>query len=437
MHITLKSLALAATLFACASAGAAEPAAFPVEDMRRFVDAYALIRQNYVGPVDDKKLINEAIAGMAASLDPHSEFLSGEDLKAYERDASGEYVGVGLEVEMSGKDVRVVSALENSPADRAGVRAGDIIVSVDGPGAGQPTRQQLAKRMRGAAGTVVTLALLRPGQADARTVQLTREQLKDETVRARSAAPGIAWLRIAQFQGATAAELVAKLREAGAAGAPKGLVLDLRNDPGGLVSAAVGVAAAFLPADAVVFSTRGRMDGASAVVTASRRYYKEVDAADPLEGLPAWSRTVPLTVLVNGASVSAAELVAGALQDSGRATVIGTQTFGKGSIQALIPLSEDSAMKMTLARYYTPSGRAIQAYGIKPDMLVAMRAAPGEALPAMPREADLPGHLEQEASGRAGRAAVPPASPDASSAFGSAADLPLHAAVALLNKAAP
>jgi carboxyl-terminal processing protease len=440
MHSTIKHLGVAAALIACAAVRAAEPAdAAPARQLQRFVEAFALIKHGYVGPLDDKKLVDDAIAGMAAALDPHSEYLGKDELDEYQLDASGKFVGVGLEVELAGQDVRVISAIENSPADRAGVRAGDVIVSVDGPAApaaAAATTKQLSKRLRGAAGSVVTLALVRPGQAGARTLQLTREQITDASVKARIVAPGIGWVRVAHFQAGTAAELVAKIREVGAAGAPKGLVLDLRNDPGGLVSAAVGVAAAFLPADAVVFSTRGRMEGTSAVVTASRRYYNEADAADALDGLPDWSRTVPLTVLVNGGSVSAAELVAGALQDAGRATVIGTQTFGKGSIQGLLMLSQDSAVKMTLARYYTPKGRSIQAYGITPDRVVAMRPAPGGAAPAMPRESDLPRHLAAEPADGDARPAAAPASPDATSAFGGAADLPLQAAVALLSSGA-
>jgi carboxyl-terminal processing protease len=365
----------------------------PRAEMEKLLAAYALIKQNYVGQTDDKKLFDGALAGMLASLDAHSQYMNGDDMREMDREDSGEYVGIGIEVEVDRDQMRVVAATEGTPAERAGIAAGDVIASIDGVSLAGLSSSEVARRMHGAPGTVVAVGVSKNGQmrGQLRTLRITREALHNATVRTRMAAPGLAWIRVSEFGGATGADLAAALRKLDGKEAPRGLILDLRNDPGGLVPAAVSVAGAFLPQDTVLFSARGKQDGANATVTVNPRYYKAADQADVLAGLPAWTRTVPLAVLVNGASASAAELVAGALQDQHRATVVGTRTFGKGSIQSVIPLGEDSGIKFTVARYFTPNGREIQASGVVPDIVVAPEIAANDDL--LLRETDLANHL--------------------------------------------
>lgn len=417
--------------------------ALPQAEVEKLLAAYALIKRNYVGQADDKKLFDGAIAGMLSSLDAHSQYMSGEDMRDLDRENSGEYVGIGIEVELDRDRMRVVSAKADSPAARAGIRAGDVIASIDGTSLTGLSGSEVARRMRGAPGSVMTVSLTHGASADGRprTLRITRAALHDTTVATRMAAPGVAWIRIAEFGGATGADLAAALKKLDskdpAQAAPRGLILDLRNDPGGLVPAAVSVAGAFLAPGSVVFSARGNAPGANATVTVEPRYYQEAGQADVLAGLPAWTRTVPLTVLVNGASASAAELVAGALQDNRRATVVGSRTFGKGSIQSVIPLGADDGIKFTVARYFTPGGHEIQAHGVVPDVVVTPAVAADDAL--MLREVDLANHLPPS---DAAQAATAPAADkrnpverdpvESTRMFGTRDDKALQAAVSLL-----
>ncbi|MGZ5198633.1 MAG: S41 family peptidase [Telluria sp.] len=400
--------------------------ALPEPEIQKLLATYALIKKNYVGQADDRKLFDGALAGMLASLDPHSQYLDGEGMRDIDRAASGEYVGIGVQLEAWRDRIRVASIVEGSPADRAGIVAGDEIVSVDGVRLANLTDSEIARHLSGAPGTVLSLVVVDRGQP--RTLCLTRAALHDTTVQTRMAARGVAWIRISEFGGATGADLALALKRLDGRTPPHGLVLDLRNNPGGLVPAGVAVAGAFLPQGAVLFSARGREAGAETTVTVDPRYYRQPDEADPLADLPAWTRTVPLVVLVNGASASAAELVAGALQDHHRATVIGSRTFGKGSIQSVIPLTEDSGIKFTVARYFTPNGREIQAHGVVPDLVVAPAAAGDDAL--LLREEDLARHLPaiQEDEVESGRTPVEP-----TRMFGTRKDKALRTAVALLK----
>ena len=428
---------LAAAVFLCCATAAQAgdtTVAVPGPEFEQLLAAYALVKAQYVEPADERKLLQSAIGGMLASLDPHSQYLDKDALAELEKDRLGEYVGIGVEVEVAEGRMQVVGVTEDGPAALAGVEPGDTIVAVNGEailGLGAP---EVARRMRGVPGTALTLGLRRGGKGDVQSVDVTRAALRAETVRTRMAAPGVAWIRISGFEGRTAADLAAALAALDGEQAPRAIVLDLRNNPGGLVSAAVGVAGAFLPADAVLFSARGRVAGADSTVTVNPRYYRAAGEADVLAALPAWTRSVPLAVLVNGGSASSAELVAGALQDHGRAKLIGTQTFGKGSIQSIFPLSEDSAVKMTVARYFTPKGREIQARGIAPDVVVALGAGKDGAGGLELREADLAHHLP---------ASLPAQGPDAANMqrgasestrlFGSADDRALARAVAMLT----
>jgi len=400
--------------------------------MDKLVAAYALVKRNYVGEADDKKLFDGAIAGMLASLDAHSQYMTADDMRELEREDSGEYVGIGIEVEVDHEQMRVVAAGDDSPAARAGIKAGDLIDSIDGVPLAGLSNSEVARRMRGAPGSVVAVGIAQGRSGKVRSLRITRAALHNATVRMRMAAPGLAWIRVSSFGGATGADLAAALKGLDGKTPPRGLVLDLRNDPGGLVPAAVSVAGAFLAPDTVLFSARGRVPGVDATVTVNPRYYKGPADADVLAGLPAWTRTVPLAVLVNGASASAAELVTGALQDQHRATVIGTRTFGKGSIQSVIPLGEEDGLKFTVARYFTPNGREIQARGLVPDIVVAPKTADSDDL--MLREADLANHLAPtdgtQAAVDAGRAPV-----ESAQIFGTRDDKALQAALAVLAPA--
>jgi carboxyl-terminal processing protease len=432
----MKNTALAvigALFLACAptvhAADTTAPALkLPQAQVERLLEAYAMIKQNYVGDTDDKALFDGALSGMLAALDAHSRYLDKDAMRDVGRENSGEYVGIGIEVEGNRDQLRVVSATEGSPAERAGIRPGDSIVSVDGAPVAGMTNDDVARRMYGAPGSVVAIGVARHGKIE--TLRITRADLHNDTVHVKIAAPGLAWIRISEFGGATAADLAAALKTLDGKDAPRGLILDLRNDPGGLVSTGVAVAGAFLQPGTVLFSARGREPGANATVTVDARYYRAPGQPDVLAGLPAWTRTVPLTVLVNGASASAAELVTGALQDQHRATVIGTRTFGKGSIQSVIPLDEDSGIKFTVARYFTPDGREIQARGVTPDIVVAPAVAADDDL--LLREADLAKHLPAtQPLDTAANAQREPL--ESTRTFGTRGDKALQTAVAVLT----
>ena len=404
----------------------------PQAEMEKLLAAYALIKRNYVGQADDKKLFDGAIAGMLGSLDAHSQYMNSEDMRDLDRENSGEYVGIGIEVQLDRDRMRVVSAGAGSPAARAGIRAGDVIASIDGTALVGLSSSEVGRRMRGAPGSVVTVGLMQGSGREGKphTLRITRAALHDATVTARMAAPGLAWIRISAFGGATGSDLAAALKKLDGKSPPRGLVLDLRNDPGGLVPVAVSVAGAFLAPGSVVFSARGNAPGANATVTVDPRYYQEAGQADVLAGLPAWTRTVPLTVLVNGASASAAELVAGALQDNRRATVVGSRTFGKGSIQSVIPLGTDDGIKFTVARYFTPHGHEIQARGVTPDVVVTPAAAADDE--PMLREADLANHLPPADAAPAVAASGSHEAVEDTRMFGSRDDKALQAALGLL-----
>jgi carboxyl-terminal processing protease len=383
----------------------------PVEELRAFADVFNAIKRGYVEPVEDKKLVTQAISGMLSGLDPHSAYLDADALKELQVGTQGEFGGLGIEVGIEDGFVKVVSPIEDTPAFRAGIQAGDLIVKIDDTPAKGMTLDSAVKRMRGKPATKITLTLARKGETQPIVVTLMREVIKVRSVKSSLLEPGYGYVRVTQFQDNTAASLVENLTALSKKGALKGLVFDLRNDPGGLLNGAVGVAAAFLPEGSMVVSTNGRTEGAHREYHASAGDYLNGGGNDFLRGLPAWARQVPMVVLVNGGSASASEIVAGALQDHKRATVMGTRTFGKGSVQTILPLNNNSAIKLTTARYYTPSGRSIQAKGIDPDIVVE-EYANGSSVKRL-READLEGHLgndrdpEAEAKAAAQGNAVP------------------------------
>ncbi|NMG44502.1 PDZ domain-containing protein [Aromatoleum toluvorans] len=373
-----------------ASADKAAQAPLPVEELRAFADVFNAIKQGYVEPVEDKKLINHAISGMLSGLDPHSAYLDAEAYKELQVGTHGEFGGLGIEVGMEDGFVKVISPIEDTPAYRAGVKAGDLIVKLDDTPVKGMNLNDAVKRMRGKPKTDITLTIARKGEQKPIVLKLTREVIKVQSVKSKVVEPGYGYVRVAQFQENTAQAVVEHLGKMAKGNSLKGLVLDLRNDPGGLLHGAVGVAAAFLPSNTLVVSTDGRTEDAKREYRASPEDYLRGTRDDFLKALPGGARTLPMVVLVNGGSASASEIVAGALQDHKRAVVMGTQTFGKGSVQTILPLNSNTAIKLTTARYYTPSGRSIQAKGIEPDIVVE-ESANGSSRRL--READLDGHL--------------------------------------------
>jgi len=368
-------------------------APLPLDELQQLAAVFGIVKAEYVEPVDEKKLISDAISGMVAGLDPHSQYFDKKSFKEFRENTTGRFVGVGIEIGMEDGLVKVVSPIEGSPAFRAGVKAGDLITKIDDTAVKGLSMDQAVKRMRGEPSTKVQLTLFRKSESRSFPVTITREEIKVQSVRAKVVEPGYAWLRITQFQDRTVDDFVRKLEELYKQDPGlKGLVLDLRNDPGGLLEGAVAVSAAFLPQDVMVVSTNGQLNDSKQTFKASPENYSR-RGGDPLKRLPESIKKIPLVVLVNEGSASASEIVAGALQDHHRAIVMGAQTFGKGSVQTVRQLTGDTALKITTARYYTPSGRSIQAKGIVPDVWLD-ETAEGNVFAALRvREADLDKHL--------------------------------------------
>jgi carboxyl-terminal processing protease len=366
----------------------------PLEELQQLAAVFGTVKSDYVEAVDEKKLISDAIAGMVAGLDPHSQYFDKKSYKEFREGTTGKFVGVGIEIGMEDGLVKVVSPIEGSPAFRAGLKAGDLITMIDDTAVKGLSMDQAVKRMRGEPNTKVSLTVFRKAESRSFPVTIVREEIRMQSVRAKMVEPGYGWLRVSQFQDRTVDDFARKLEELYKQDPNmKGLVLDLRNDPGGLLEGAVAISAAFLPSDAVVVSTNGQLAESKWVFKAQPDYYLRRGGADPLKRLPDTIKKVPLVVLVNEGSASASEIVAGALQDHKRATVMGAQTFGKGSVQTVKPLTADTALKITTARYYTPSGRSIQAKGIVPDIWLD-ETADGNVFAALrTREADLDKHL--------------------------------------------
>ncbi|HMM47015.1 MAG TPA: S41 family peptidase [Thiobacillaceae bacterium] len=379
--------------------------ALPVEELRAFTDVFARIKSDYVEPVEDKKLITEAINGMLTGLDPHSAYLDAEGFKDLQVGTQGEFGGLGIEVGMEDGFVKVVSPIEDTPAFKAGVKPGDLIVKLDDTPVKGMTLNDAVKRMRGKPGSTIKLTIVRKGVDRPIVLSLTRAVVKIRSVKSKLLESGYAYVRVTQFQehtGELLAEALGKLYKDNKAPL-KGLILDLRNDPGGLLNGAVAVTAAFVKPDSLVVYTEGRTDDAKMRLSASRENYLRPMQADYLKSLPPEVKQVPMVVLVNSGSASASEIVAGALQDHKRAVVMGTRTFGKGSVQTILPLGNGTAIKLTTARYYTPNGRSIQAKGIEPDIVVEDPAMPEGDESFGIREADLDKHLVNPA----GEDAVP------------------------------
>lgn len=327
----------------------------PLDDIRIFAQVLHQIRSAYVEPIDDKTLLENAIKGMLAGIDPHSSYLAGDDYDELQETTTGEFGGLGVEVGIENGFIKIIAPMDGSPAERAGVKAGDLIIKVDGKPTGDVTLADTSELLRGPPGSNITLTILRQGVSEPFEITVTREIIKARSIRYRALEPGYGYIRISQFSANTGNEVVDALSKLHEEQQPlKGLVLDLRNNPGGVLQAAAQVVDAFLTEGLIVY-TQGRVPGADL------RF--DANADDP-------SRGVPLVVLIDGGSASASEIVAGALQDHHRAIIIGTRSFGKGSVQTVLPLASNRAIKLTTALYYTPSGRSIQARGIEPDITV-------------------------------------------------------------------
>ena len=371
-----------------------QTAPLPLDELRQLADVFGLIKSDYVEPVEDKKLLTDAISGMVAALDPHSAYLDKKAFQELKEGTLGKFGGLGIEVGTEDGYVKVISPIEDTPAYRAGIKPGDLITKLDGVSVKDMTLDAAVKKMRGDPNTKITLTIARKNVSKPIVITLVREEIQVKSVKSKMIEPGYAWLRVSMFQEPTVEDLVSHINKLYAQNPNiKGVVLDLRNDPGGILPGAIGVSSIFLPQDSVVVSTNGQLPESKATFYARPEYYAGRTLNDPLASLPAQIKTVPVVVLVNIGSASASEIVAGALQDHKRATIMGTQTFGKGSVQTIRPLSKDTAVKLTTAHYYTPSGRSIQAKGIVPDLMVD-ETAEGDGINGLRlREADLSKHL--------------------------------------------
>jgi len=396
--IAVGAMAGALTTVSLQTAARSSFAPLPLEELQQLAAVFGMVKSDYVEPVDEKKLITEAISGMVASLDPHSQYFDKKSYKEFSEGTSGKFVGVGIEISQEDGLVKVVSPIEGSPADRAGLKTNDLITKIDDTFVKGLSLNDAVKRMRGEPNTKVVLMIFRKEESRTFPVTIVREEIKTQSVKSKFMEPGYGWIRVSQFQERTVEDFSRKLEEMYKQDPHiKGLVLDLRNDPGGLLDAAVALSAAFLPENVTVVSTNGQLDESKFTYKASPQFWRRNASNDPIVRLTQATqgvfKKVPLVVLVNEGSASASEIVAGALQDHQRATLMGSQTFGKGSVQTVRQLGPDTALKITTARYYTPNGRSIQAKGIVPDVMVDETENGSPFAVLRTREADLEKHL--------------------------------------------
>lgn len=353
----------------------------PLQELRNFTEIFDRIRSSYVEPVDDETLFQYAIDGMLSNLDPHSDYLLPDDFSELQEHTTGKFGGLGIEVGIEEGLIKVVSPIDDTPAEKAGIKAGDFIVSLDGKPVREMSLTDAIDQMRGDPGTDIELSIRRKGEKELLEFVLTRAEIKVASVRGENLGDGIGYLRITQFQDQSGPELIeaiTKLQKKAQENKEQlnGLVLDLRNNPGGVLDAAAEVSDAFLNSGLIVY-TEGRISESDFRYSATENTIAE---------------DIPLIVLINGGSASASEIVAGALQDHKRAVIVGTQSFGKGSVQSVLPIGGDKAIKLTTARYFTPNGRSIQAQGIHPDVYVEQSEVTTYEQ-SYYKESDLPGHL--------------------------------------------
>lgn len=376
-----------------------ESNSLPVKDLRTFAEVYGRIKSDYVEVVHDDKIIQNAVKGMTAGLDPHSEYLPPQEFTELREGTAGEFGGIGIEIGPGEGFIKIIAPIEDTPAYRAGVKSGDMIVKINETPTRDISLSEAVKIMRGKPGSKVTLTLARKDHDKPIVLDITRDIIKTISIRYKLLETDYGYVRIAQFQDRTLGSMVEAINKMSVENKLplKGIILDLRDDPGGLLTGAVGVSAAFLKPNDVIVSTKGRKSEVQMkLIARPEDYLSHGLSDDPNSRLPRNIKDVPLVVLVNSGSASASEIVAGALQDHKRAVIMGTQTFGKGSVQTVLPLSGGGGIKLTTALYYTPNDRSIQAKGIVPDIEVKDKAARTFEI----READLSGHLANPNGGK-------------------------------------
>lgn len=359
-----------------------EPSKLPTAEIQSFVETFETIREGYVEVMSDEDILHKALKGMVSGLDPHSEYFTKSELVDFNELTSGNYAGIGVEVEMKDKRLTIITPVDGSAAKEAGVLAGDVIIKIDNTLITDLGMQDIVTMMRGEIGSTVTLDIERDGEV--KHYELTRRLVEDASVTDKWLDDGIAYFRISQFQGDSSTEFSQAIDKLKAEHSIQGIVLDLRNNPGGVLQSAVGVVDVFINKGMIVY-TNGRHDMSKSQFMATEKNTKLA--------------TVPVVVLVNEGSASASEIVAGALQDHRRALIMGTETFGKGSVQTVVPLSNGDAVKLTTALYYTPNGRSIQAQGITPDLVVPQATLTFDKGQFFVKEAELKGHLENGTGG--------------------------------------
>lgn len=376
-------LGLGITMERTVFAERADQQPLPLAELRTFTEIFGKVKSDYVESVGDKKLLEDAIHGMLAGLDPHSAYLNPESFKEMRIGTEGKFGGLGIEVTMENGFIKVVAPIDDTPAEKAGLKSGDVITRLDGTPVKGMSLNDAVKHMRGKPDTDIRLTVIREGESKPLEFVITRAVIKITSVKGQMIEPGYAYVRLSQFQAGTADSLrrkLSKLKEE-ASGELKGLILDLRNNPGGVLNGAIAVSDMFI-SNGLIVSTRGRLEDSTVEYTATPNDYL---------------KNSPMVVLVNGGSASASEIVAGALQDHGRAIILGTKTFGKGSVQTILPIDNGAALKITTARYYTPSGRSIQETGIIPDVVTEdLEFKKKEVVADRLREANLQGHLVNE-----------------------------------------
>jgi len=393
-------IALNASVFATRNDAEAVKS-IPFEELRTFTEVFQRIKTDYVEDVEDKVLLEHAIQGMLTGLDPHSNYLTPDAYQDLQVGTTGEFGGLGIEVGMDNGFIKVVTPIDDTPAQRAGIQAGDMIIRLDDTPVKGLNLNDAVKKMRGKPGTSIKLTIVREGQDKPRTIEIVRDIIQVKSVKDRLLEEGYGYVRISNFQSHTGDDLdkaIEHLRKESKSGAIKGLVLDLRNNPGGVLNAAVAVSDAFLNEGLIVY-TEGRIEDSNLKFKAK--------SGDLLNG-------APMVVLVNGGSASASEIVAGALQDHKRAVIMGSKTFGKGSVQTILPMNNNAALKLTTARYFTPSGRSIQAEGIQPDIIlnkVEINSVETNGEELNIKESDLSGHL-QNPKGKTEKVKAPEKTPE-------------------------
>ncbi|MBB3167136.1 S41 family peptidase [Simiduia aestuariiviva] len=381
------SLCLAGAALGAENA-AEDPGLLPLDDLRTFTKVYDHIRQGYVKDISDRELLEYAIKGMLAELDPHSAYLDANSFDDLQTNTTGEFGGLGIEVGMEDGFVKVISPMDDTPASKAGIESGDLIIKLGEKSVKGMTLTEAVKAMRGPKGSKIDVTLMREGEDKPREITLVRDAIKVQSVRARRLGDDYGYVRIAQFQIGTGKDMIDAINKLQKERPLQGIVLDLRNNPGGVLQASVEVVDAFVEQGLIVY-TEGRIENADNSYSATR--------GDITNGLP-------IVVLINDGSASASEIVAGALQDHKRAIILGTESFGKGSVQTVIPISEERAIKLTTALYFTPSGRSIQAQGIAPDIHVERAKLTAIRPRSQFTEADLSGHLNNGNGGEESRA---------------------------------